>query len=138
MWHEYFDKSQVRGIDITDAPDGFPDLRRLMDSMPSRMIIDIMDARNTAEVMHHIGDADCSAFDIIIEDASHDLFDSIDIYNNFIKRLNPGGLYIIEDIADIDCTRRVLGTFIKSPRRFEVLDFRAKKHRFDDVLITIQ
>lgn len=135
MWHEYFDKSQIHGIDISDAPDGLPDLRRLMGEDLPRMTISIMDARSAVEAMEHLGEI---KFDIIIEDASHRVDDSIFIYANFILRLKPGGLYVIEDVENIDSSLVTFDRFIQPPRKLEVLDFRTKKHRFDDVLITIQ
>lgn len=133
MWHEYFDRSHVHGIDVSDSPSDVPDLRRLMDERLPRMSISIMDARKPIEVQAMLGNA---SFDIIIEDASHDLADSLAIYANFIPRLNPGGLYIIEDVADIDASLPVL-ELISRPRQFKVMDFRANKGCKDDVLVTI-
>jgi len=134
MWRDYFDKSEIHGIDINLAPDGFPDLQGLVSERLSRMTISIVDARNPVDVFNHLGDA---RFDIIVEDASHKLSDSVAIYAHFIHRLNDGGLYIIEDVEDIDAARPVLDNIFK-PRKYEVLDLRKKKNRFDDVLIVVR
>lgn len=134
MWHEYFDNSQIHGIDIFDAPDGLYDLRLLIKERLPRMTVSIMDARSSVEAMRHLGD---TKFDIIIEDASHTIDDSVAIYSVFSQRLNDGGLYIIEDVADIERMLPMLKP-ITTTRKVSAMDFRKKKHRFDDVLITIQ
>lgn len=135
MWHEYFDRSAVHGIDISDAPDGLPDLRRLIGEDLPRMTVSIFDACEPIQVLKHIGNA---KFDIIIEDASHDIDDSMAIYANFVHRLNPNGLYVIEDVVTIESTRGIVSDVVRPPRQFQVLDLRHKKNRWDDVLITIQ
>lgn len=134
MWYEYFDNSVVHGVDITFRPDGLSDLEGLIKEKLPRMAVSVLDARDPVDVLARFGE---TKFDIIIEDASHETYDSMTIYANFIHRLNPGGLYIIEDVADLEVMLPLLRP-ITIGREVTAMDFRKKKHRFDDVLITIQ
>lgn len=43
-----------------------------------------------------------NGFDIIIDDGHHAPISQIKTFNNFSKLMNPGGLYIIEDIHDVN------------------------------------
>lgn len=134
MWHEYFEKSEIYGVDITQTPDGHNDLNQLIAEKLPRMHFSILDAGNPVQVMLGLAE---TKFDIVIEDASHHIGDSMTIYSNFIHRLKPDGLYIIEDVPDIS---NMLPLFmpLAISRKVLVVDLRKRKNRFDDVLITIQ
>jgi len=58
------------------------------------------------------------------------------IYRNFKEHIAPGGIYIIEDIADIDKTRPLFER-IDPAKQVRILDRRNVKGRFDDVLVVI-
>jgi spermidine synthase len=75
-------------------------------------------------------------FDVVIEDANHDLASQLAIYKNFRSHLAPGGIYIIEDVENID---RDIETFrnIDPERRVQIIDLRSCKGRYDDVLVVI-
>jgi hypothetical protein len=133
MWEEYFTQAAVYGMDLCDQPvGGIGDLRPLI-----------------AEGTHNIflGDASHShladelfpgiQFNVIIEDGGHNIEAQLAIYENFGKRLAPGGLYIIEDIWDIDASREQLQN-IDPSREVEIIDLRHVKGRFDDLLVVIR
>lgn len=130
MWEEYFDTEEVHGVDITDQAYGL-DLRPMIAEGCHK--ITLMDACNSEAIEARFKDV---IFDVIIEDASHALDDQLQIYKNFRNRMVPDGIYIIEDVADID-TNRHLFENIDSERRVQILDRRKIKNRFDDVLIII-
>ena len=67
-------------------------------------------------------------FDVVIDDASHDPQAQIATLGLLRPRMNPGGLYIIEDILWLDDTRHLYASG-------EIRDLRSKKGRFDDVLV---
>jgi SAM-dependent methyltransferase len=76
-------------------------------------------------------------FDIIVEDASHMLHDQIRHFKEFCTAVNPGGIYIIEDIhgKHLEALRDELEPFAKSHGfTLVVHDLRNKKGRFDDIL----
>lgn len=66
--------------------------------------------------------------DIVLEDASHEYTKSIKTFENLEPKLNPGAVYIIEDVYP---------QFLKSysdDERFEVFDLRHLKNRGDDIV----
>ncbi len=71
-------------------------------------------------------------FDIIIDDGSHMENDQVDTFNLLKHKMNPGGVYIIEDILSLDSNRE---RFTSLHPNCEIIDLRKVKGRFDDVLI---
>ena len=133
MWEKYFAHATVFGMDLDDQPHGgMADLRPLIAEGTHRIMLG--DAGNAETVDRLFGD---TMFDVVIEDAGHDLASQLAIYKNFRDRVNPGGIYIIEDVADIDATREQF-LAIDPEREVEVIDLRRVKGRFDDVLVVIR
>ncbi len=132
MWEEYFAGAAVYGIDTCDRPlNGMADLRPMIAEGGHNIVLgDATDAR----AMHHAFGQ--TAFDVIIEDASHNIAQQLDIYSVFKRRLAPGGIYVIEDVEDIDSSRRVLEA-IDPEKSVRIIDRRNVKGRFDDVLVVI-
>ncbi len=126
MWEEYFPAAEVWGVDLCDQPfGGLADLRPMIAEGTHK--IALLDATDPKQVEEVFGDM---TFDVIIDDASHQLSDQSKIWNNFKPRLSPGGIYVIEDIEDIDRDRPLFLTL-----GCRVLDRRHIKNRFDDVLV---
>ena len=128
LWHEYFSKANIFGADIHGIeiysnkfkPGGYRD--------DERFTIWISDATKP-EFLDVIGD---TKFDIIIDDASHQLHDQINSFNLLKDKMNPGGLYIIEDVVHLN---NVEAKFKEIHDNIEIIDLRKVKGRFDDVLI---
>lgn len=130
LWEEYFQGAEVHGVDLSDTPHcGLADLRPMLAEGTHK--ISFMDAANLIEVEHIFNDM---KFDVVIEDANHYLEDQIAIWNNMRSRLVPDGLYIIEDVADVD---RDGAKFLELDPSARIMDRRKIKDRFDDVLIVI-
>jgi len=71
-------------------------------------------------------------FDVIIDDGSHYLSHQLHTFKTFKNRLNPSGVFIIEDIQPDS-----LETFIelaKTEPKSKVVDLRSNKNREDDLL----
>jgi len=132
MWEEYFTAASVHGIDATGHPMGYFVLAPMMQEGTHH--ISIMDATSPTEVETEFKDV---LFDVIIEDAQHTLTQQLAIYDAFRSHLAPGGIYIIEDVENIDRDRLILEV-IDPDRRVEVVDRRPAKNRFDDVLVIIR
>jgi len=84
---EYFNKSKIIGVDLV-----------LQGAAKScRGIADLikMDVTKFKELKEALGD---NTFDIIIDDASHISGHQIDCFENYFDLVNPGGIYIIEDL----------------------------------------
>ena len=134
LWEEYFGpEAWVHGIDACDQPlGGMADLRPMIAEGTHN--IHLLDATDKAKVNARFDGID---FDVIVEDASHGLQQQLDIYAAFRDKLKPGGLYVIEDVEDIDKSRQTL-LDIDHDRLVKIHDLRRLKNRFDDVLVIIR
>lgn len=72
--------------------------------------------------------------DLIIEDASHQPAHQLTSFDVFAPYLKPGGIYVIEDIADQGIRGPLQALADKHGVHMEWLDLRHVKHRFDDVV----
>lgn len=84
------------------------------------------DINDSLNVNNQLGDM---FFDIIIDDGSHKIEDQVFAYKFLINRLNKDGLYIIEDIQNLE--NDLLYFNFSQPK---VYDLRKIKNRWDDVL----
>lgn len=123
MWNEYFHNSNIVGNDISVVFD--PNIPPMNNNT-----IKIIEADATKpSFLNHLGD---QMFDVIVDDGSHMEADQIATFNLLKHRMKPGGLYIIEDILNIDANRN---RFIAMHTNCKIMDLRHVKNRFDDVLI---
>lgn len=122
MWREYFTNGIVSGIDhlVED------NIQPLLNDPRYKIVID--NAASDSILEYFKGDK----FDVIIDDGSHKIGDQLKSFDMFKNLMNPGGLYIIEDIEDIDSTRDL---FLSKHENCEIIDRRHIKDRFDDVLV---
>lgn len=134
MWNEYFSiNTRIYGIDCDIQPHGgMADLRALINEGIGRIFI--MDAENQDQVAKEFAGL---KFDVIVEDAGHHIEQQLAIYKVFKKHIAKGGIYIIEDIQDID---RDLSVFqnIDHEKQIEIIDVRHKTNRYDDCLVIIR
>lgn len=132
MWTDYFNAAKVFGVDIDERPlGGLFDLRPMIKEGFNLLFFD---ATLPEEVERHFQDM---RFDVIIDDASHQFSHQMDNYRNLKSHLSKGGLYVIEDVADID-THRAAFENIDPEKHVQILDRRKIKNRFDDVLVVIK
>jgi hypothetical protein len=130
MWEDYFTKADIIGIDCSDQPHGgMADLRPMIDE---GWDIHIFDAENVTEVSKRFFG---TRFDVIIEDAGHEINQQLNLYRIWKEYLAPGGVYIIEDVQDID---RDEMKFLALSPNVEVIDNRKIKGRYDDCLVVIK
>lgn len=123
MWKEYFIDSDIYGMDLVER-----DVKFDKDKLFFTSSID----ENRVNTLL----ADLK-FDVIIDDGSHKMPDQVATYHLFKHRLNSGGVYIIEDIEDIDKDRNAFLS-LNSDKNIDIIDLRNVKNRFDDVLIIIK
>lgn len=132
MWEEFFDGAEVHGVDLCDQPfSGLADLRPMIAEGTHH--IHLFDAMLSERVEEHFAG---KVFDVIIEDASHSIESQLEIYANLKSHVAPGGIYIIEDVENIDASRKKLEQ-IDPDCLVRVFDLRDRKKRFDDVLVVI-
>lgn len=132
MWTEYF-SGNVYGIDCDLQPiGGLADLRPII--AEGKHKIHIADATKPFEaklLFHGI------EFDVIVEDAGHQPEQQIAIYEVYKNYIAEGGIYIIEDIQNLDADRKMFEEHFKD-KSVTIFDRREQKGRYDDVLIIIQ
>jgi SAM-dependent methyltransferase len=121
MWEDFFNNSEVLGVDINSEL-----LKEMIEENTHNIIIG--DATNP-DIVNFFGDR---MFDVIIDDGSHWLDHQVKSFNIFKNRMKPNGIYIIEDIDNIDGTKNVFETLHTN---IEIIDNRHIKGRFDDVLV---
>lgn len=86
MWHDYFPKAKIIGVDISPPLNNFPHGMEVKDS--GRIRIDICDIKNY----------DCQdELDVVIDDGSHIAEDIFIAMGRLWPHLKPTGWYIIED-----------------------------------------
>ena len=121
MWEEYFINSNVYGIDITD--------QYIKDLIAENKYNIIIGDASSENILKHLNDL---IFDVIIDDGSHLINDQINSFNILKNRMKPNGIYIIEDVNNLDST---IDTYKKLHNNVEIIDNRHIKNRFDDVLV---
>ena len=118
LWRKYFDKAKIYGIDNRDVLKFNDDVN-----------VTFYDANDPSIINKFYSDIE---FDIIIDDASHEVEHQALRVPIYLPKLRSGGIYIIEDIQSLDNE----GDLLKSlGPNVEVLDLRGIKNRPDDVLM---
>jgi 8-demethyl-8-alpha-L-rhamnosyltetracenomycin-C 2'-O-methyltransferase len=121
MWREYMPSSLIYGVDISIVFD------RKQHEHDATVLIEA-DATKP-EFIKILGDV---KLDVVIDDGSHMTADQVATFKLLKPKMKPGGLYIIEDILSLEGALPVLRD-LHSP--MTVIDLRAKKNRFDDVIL---
>lgn len=126
MWSEYFSEGSVFGVDIEQS-------QCLSDLKAHGYHVAFLDSRDS-RCPFVFGTS--LPFDVVVDDGSHVFGDQVVTYLNFRRNLSATGIYVIEDIQDIDANRGVLEQL--HPGHVQIVDRRSIKGRFDDVLAVIQ
>ena len=114
----YFKKSKLFAADI------YPDLFRYRSNRIESFYVNSSDENS---IQKNIIDKFSDNFDIIIEDAGHSLKDQIITLFMLFKKLNSGGLFIIEEL-DFPDTRKDMNLMNEKPTLREIL-FKFKKEK---------
>lgn len=122
MWREYFESGDVYGVDIHLQPEA-QDLL----IMPGVNILQC-DATDIS-LVEQLGD---KTFDVILDDGSHLIEHQVNSFNLLKSRINKNGIYLIEDISDIDSNRNLL---ISLHENCTIIDNRHINNRWDDVIV---
>ena len=95
MWYEYFSKeSKIYGVDNT--------LNEIAPKMSDdRFDITIVD-QTDPDIINKLGNR---KFDVVVDDGSHRFDHQVETFHLLKNHINKGGIYVIEDIMDIDQKR---------------------------------
>lgn len=131
MWEDYFISADIYGMDCDEKPHG--GMADLSGVIADGFNVFIGDAASPFDIAKHfLG----MKFDVVIEDANHDIEQQLEIYNNLKPYLNKGAIYCIEDIQDIDKHKWLFLSL--SGVNVEIIDRRHIKGRYDDTLILLR
>jgi len=118
LWRAYFDKALIYGIDVRNV------LQFTEDVTPI-----IYDGNDPSIIEKYFSNIQ---FDIIIDDASHEVEHQVLRFPIYFPKLKSGGLYVIEDVQDVDGQGTQLTSLDSSA---QIIDNRKVKGRYDDVMI---
>ena len=121
MWREYMPDALLIGVDLS-----FPFDSAAMEQKGVVFIAADATKPEFAKRMSHW------TFDVIIDDASHMADAQRATFKMMAPLMRRGGIYIIEDILDLNRERR---SFLGLHPNCEIRDLRSRKGRFDDVLV---
>lgn len=128
-WKDYFKKSKIYGVDIVDV---------ILDEYRRDDITYIISDINNESVKEQLKDV---MFDIIIDDGSHMLPDVIYVVNNYLSKLNNGGVLVVEDCQSPENWLNQINWIIETmgdQYTISVSDLRKINGHYDDFLIIIQ
>lgn len=134
MWRRCFPKASITGVDSRKwknyDKNSFDIL--IKENNISFIQGNIMDEYTQEKLLGN-------KFDLIIDDASHILTEQLLTSNILIENLTNTGLYIIEDIKNLQ-DAYVLASNISDKARgnLYLFDNRAKKKRYDDIILILE
>lgn len=119
LWRRYFEKANIYGID-------------------NRNVLQVNEGANV--LFYDANNPDITEkfyknveFDIIIDDASHEVDHQVLRFPIYFPKLKTGGLYVVEDVQCVEKEGHLLTQLNPTA---EVIDLRNLKNRYDDVMIT--
>jgi ubiquinone/menaquinone biosynthesis C-methylase UbiE len=117
MWMEYFENSEIIGVDITN----------------NRMAYDIPFI--VADATRPVPQLADKKFDYIIDDGSHTLADQLTSFEVWWPSIKPGGKYFIEDIIGTSELIAIQNMMQSQGVEFQTYDHRHLKGRSDDIMV---
>jgi hypothetical protein len=123
MWREYFINAEIFSIDRKACPQ--ISNRKRINSL-------LCNAYNHETLKQLPND-----FDIIIEDGSPRIQDMSFVVFEYLKKLKPNGILVIEDIQDFNWTN-ILKNLIPDNYKVEIKDLRKIRDRYDDIVMIIR
>ena len=115
----YFPYSKIFGANIN------PFQMRFESNRITELFVDVSNQKILNSLSNHIKED----LDIIIDDASHNMRDIIITFLIFFKKLKRGGIYVIEDVNQLEVFKE-LKPYINEPTPLEILRSFKKKEDF--------
>ncbi len=133
LWVEYFTRAEIVGIDILPK-DRVLDELLTNDRITLHLEKDAYDEKFVQSVFYENN----RKFDIILDDGPHSLESMISFIQLYLGLLEEDGIFIIEDIPNIEWTQTLTKYVPESLQPFiHVYDLRCKKGKYDDILFVI-
>lgn len=125
LWEKYFiNANQIIGVDV--------DLSYLQ----PKVVQEAMANKKIKIIQHDVTHESITSvlnekYDVIIDDASHQIPQQLISFNLLKDSLNEGGIYIIEDVQSDQNAEFLVSNMPNS----QVIDLRHVKNRYDDLVI---
>lgn len=110
VWRDYFKFANIYGLDIIDGEKFSEERIKVMK----------INATKSEELVRLF--KKCDSFDIIIDDASHIIEQTLSSFKLLYPKLKSGGFYFIEDIPDKRLDRELAQNFGVEVERFKMED----------------
>ena len=124
LWSKYFSNAEIIGVDYIDY--GYKPIKENI-----KIIIGNATKKETFSQIKHL--------DIVIDDGSHNINHQLNSFKILHERLTNNGLYIIEDIKNIDQTKNDFKNLSQTHGvKVEIFDFRNIKNIKDSVIVEIK
>jgi len=126
LWNDWFENAEITGVEVNN---------RKWVYKPDNILVHNVDgySQSTLELFED------EYFDYIIDDGPHNVNSQIYSIENWFSKVKKGGKLIIEDIQNIDASRRRFkDSCEKMGIEYNEVDLRSSKGRHDDVLIILQ
>lgn len=140
LWRDYFINGKIFGVDLINC------IQRPYDFSFGDYPYEYVDTVNFKNIKMFFEDAYSEVFlskipsmDIIIDDGPHSFESQIKCLNMFLPKLKTNGLFVIEDIADLNYIKdfEKLISKIDSPVRTEIIDTREQYNNFDNIIFAV-
>ena len=132
LWQKMIKSGIVVGIDTENKVPA--EIAQKLDDSMVRLVFG--DAYSLA-MINSLQEIASGGFDLIIDDGPHTLQSQCVFAEKYLPLLNNNGLAVIEDIQDESWIEKI-ASFIPSGMSHEVIDLRATKGRYDDLIMLIK
>lgn len=132
LWQKMIQEGSIVGIDIENRmPTEIA--QKLDNSMVHLLFADAYSSATVDSLREKFG---CE-FDLIIDDGPHALQSQCSFAEKYLTMLGKHGVAVIEDIQEESWIEKI-ASFIPGGMNYEVVDLRAAKGRYDDLMMIIR
>lgn len=127
LWQRYFPHAAIHGLDIEP--------KSIFQETHDRVHLSVCNAYTQAALNSLDND-----YNIIIDDGDHTLDSMRFVVKNYLAKLAPNGMLVIEDIPDNEWLKILIDDLeLNGYRtRIQAFDLRNINRRFDDMVLTVQ
>lgn len=133
LWSKYFEQGEIWGIDIF----AIYNFGIVVSNLLGYDIVELHKVDSVNDIGKESRDKfikDSPMFDIIIDDGHHNSKSQVKTFNNFIDKLNNGGIYIIEDIKEWDGHLKYV---IEQIPQIDIINMNDQPRTFSDNILGI-
>lgn len=130
LWNSYFDNCVIYAADCSVYSENFVEYVK-----QNQNITYIVGNAYTEDFCNHIPE-----YDILIDDGPHTEDSQIICLDLYLSKMKSGGIFIIEDIQNIDIAYNLKSHVEKHFSTYiaEILDLREVKGRYDDIMLIVR